>query len=64
MTKKTFFDIYFFSFPVAGPRRLRFRVMGPDKLHVFWKVPKGEYDGYRFIYTSLPGKNHDCVKGY
>ncbi|KAF5901087.1 collagen alpha-1(XIV) chain isoform X1, partial [Clarias magur] len=39
---------------VAGPRKLRFKVIGPDKLHVLWKEPKGEYDGYRFIYTSLP----------
>ncbi|TTF41799.1 Collagen alpha-1(XIV) chain [Bagarius yarrelli] len=39
---------------IPGPRRLRFKVMGPDKLHVLWKEPKGEYDGYRFIYSSVP----------
>ncbi|GAA6087691.1 collagen alpha-1(XIV) chain isoform X1 [Tachysurus ichikawai] len=39
---------------IAGPRRLRFKVMGPGKLHVLWKEPKGEYDGYRFIYSSEP----------
>ncbi|XP_067305122.1 collagen alpha-1(XIV) chain isoform X5 [Pseudorasbora parva] len=43
------------SAQVPAPRRLRFRVLSAGKLLVSWKEPKGEYDGYKFIYNSEPG---------
>uniref|UniRef100_A0A8K9UJ14 Collagen type XIV alpha 1 chain n=1 Tax=Oncorhynchus mykiss TaxID=8022 RepID=A0A8K9UJ14_ONCMY len=46
-----------------APRRLRFKVLGTSKLHVSWKEPKGNVDGYRVLYQSEPGKssNHLSV---
>ncbi|XP_063041609.1 collagen alpha-1(XIV) chain-like [Engraulis encrasicolus] len=47
------------SLPVQGqvssPRRLRFKVLGTDKLSVSWKEPKGDFDGYRVIYGPESG---------
>ncbi|XP_076016833.1 collagen alpha-1(XIV) chain, partial [Genypterus blacodes] len=43
---------------VAAPRRLRFKVIGSNKLHISWKEPKGEFDSYRFTYSSLPDGFH------
>ncbi|KAM6909847.1 collagen alpha-1(XIV) chain-like [Xenentodon cancila] len=40
---------------VPAPRRLRFKVLSSSKLLVSWKEPKGDVDGYLFIYNSLPG---------
>uniref|UniRef100_A0A8C0YF80 Collagen type XIV alpha 1 chain n=1 Tax=Cyprinus carpio carpio TaxID=630221 RepID=A0A8C0YF80_CYPCA len=35
--------------------RLRFKVLSAGRLLVSWKEPKGEYDGYKFIYNNEPG---------
>ncbi|KAJ8353811.1 hypothetical protein SKAU_G00213780 [Synaphobranchus kaupii] len=40
---------------VPNPRRLRYKVVGQSKLLVAWKEPRGDFEGYRFIYTSEPG---------
>ncbi|KAJ8273127.1 hypothetical protein GJAV_G00097750 [Gymnothorax javanicus] len=40
---------------VSSPRRLRFKVLGSDKLLVSWKEPKGDFESYRFIYNTEPG---------
>ncbi|XP_028326880.1 collagen alpha-1(XIV) chain isoform X2 [Gouania willdenowi] len=40
---------------VPAPRRLRLKVMSPNKLLVSWKEPKGDFDSYLFLYNSLPG---------
>ncbi|KAJ8268333.1 hypothetical protein COCON_G00135050 [Conger conger] len=40
---------------VSSPRRLRFKVLGSDKLHVSWKEPRGDFESYRFIYNTEPG---------
>ncbi|XP_049336161.1 collagen alpha-1(XIV) chain isoform X2 [Astyanax mexicanus] len=40
---------------IAAPRKLRFKVLGSSQLHVSWKEPKGEIDGYRLMYSSDPG---------
>ncbi|XP_057195961.1 collagen alpha-1(XIV) chain isoform X2 [Triplophysa rosa] len=42
------------SAQVPAPRRLRFKVISAGKLLVSWKEPKGQYDGYKFIYNSEP----------
>uniref|UniRef100_A0A8C7DFL3 Collagen type XIV alpha 1 chain n=1 Tax=Oncorhynchus kisutch TaxID=8019 RepID=A0A8C7DFL3_ONCKI len=41
---------------VATPRRLRFKVLSATQLHVSWKEPKGEFESYRFIYSTKSGK--------
>ncbi|XP_052003748.1 collagen alpha-1(XIV) chain-like isoform X4 [Xyrauchen texanus] len=43
------------SAQVPAPRRLRFKVLSAGMLLVSWREPKGEYDGYKFIYNSEPG---------
>uniref|UniRef100_A0A674AGB9 Collagen type XIV alpha 1 chain n=2 Tax=Salmo TaxID=8028 RepID=A0A674AGB9_SALTR len=48
--------VYCCSVSVPAPRRLRFKVLGTSKLHVSWKEPKGNVDGYRVLYHSEPGK--------
>ncbi|CAL8355922.1 unnamed protein product [Arctogadus glacialis] len=40
---------------VPSPRRLRFKVINSDKLHILWKEPKGAFDKYKFLYNYLPG---------
>lgn len=40
---------------VPAPRRLRFNLLSPSKLLVFWKEPKGDFDSYLFLYNSTPG---------
>ncbi|XP_055732321.1 collagen alpha-1(XIV) chain isoform X2 [Salvelinus fontinalis] len=37
---------------VATPRRLRFKVLSATQLHVSWKEPKGDFESYRFIYST------------
>lgn len=56
-------DIYYFKLfillllcPVSSPRRFRAKVLSPTQLQVSWKEPKGEFEGYNVIYTTLPGK--------
>uniref|UniRef100_A0AAY4BGA7 Collagen alpha-1(XIV) chain n=1 Tax=Denticeps clupeoides TaxID=299321 RepID=A0AAY4BGA7_9TELE len=39
--------------------KLRFKVQGTDKLSVSWKEPKGNFESYRFIYNTEPGKVND-----
>uniref|UniRef100_A0A8C7DHE3 Collagen type XIV alpha 1 chain n=1 Tax=Oncorhynchus kisutch TaxID=8019 RepID=A0A8C7DHE3_ONCKI len=51
---KTVFSVYFCL--VATPRRLRFKVLSATQLHVSWKEPKGEFESYRFIYSTKSGK--------
>lgn len=46
----------FNCFSVPAPRRLRFKVLSPDKLLVTWKEPKGDFDSYLFLYNSIPGR--------
>uniref|UniRef100_A0A8K9UZ06 Collagen, type XIV, alpha 1b n=1 Tax=Oncorhynchus mykiss TaxID=8022 RepID=A0A8K9UZ06_ONCMY len=41
---------------IATPRRLRFKVLSATQLHVSWKEPKGEFESYRFIYSTQSGK--------
>ncbi|KTG38706.1 hypothetical protein cypCar_00013728, partial [Cyprinus carpio] len=43
------------SAQVPAPRRLRFKVLSAGRLLVSWKEPKGDYEGYKFIYNSEPG---------
>ncbi|XP_024122784.1 collagen alpha-1(XIV) chain isoform X3 [Oryzias melastigma] len=40
---------------VPAPRRLRFKVLSSSKLLVSWREPKGDIDGYLFLYHSKPG---------
>ncbi|XP_061675053.1 collagen alpha-1(XIV) chain isoform X5 [Syngnathoides biaculeatus] len=40
---------------IAAPRRLRFKVLKPNKLLVSWREPKGDFDSYLFLYKTLPG---------
>ncbi|CAL8337022.1 unnamed protein product, partial [Gadus morhua 'NCC'] len=40
---------------VPSPRRLRFKVINSNKLHILWKEPKGAFDKYKFLYNYLPG---------
>uniref|UniRef100_A0A6Q2Y7T8 Collagen, type XIV, alpha 1b n=1 Tax=Esox lucius TaxID=8010 RepID=A0A6Q2Y7T8_ESOLU len=49
--------IYFVSFLclVATPRKLRFKVLSTSQLHVSWKEPKGDFESYRFIYSTQSG---------
>jgi len=44
------------SLLVPSPRRLRFKVINSNKLHIFWKEPKGAFDKYTFRYNYIPGK--------
>uniref|UniRef100_A0A3P9AC65 Fibronectin type-III domain-containing protein n=1 Tax=Esox lucius TaxID=8010 RepID=A0A3P9AC65_ESOLU len=37
---------------VATPRKLRFKVLSTSQLHVSWKEPKGDFESYRFIYST------------
>ncbi|XP_077577231.1 collagen alpha-1(XIV) chain isoform X2 [Stigmatopora nigra] len=40
---------------VPAPKRLRFKVLKPNNLLVSWKEPKGNFDSYLFLYSSMPG---------
>ncbi|XP_031429590.1 collagen alpha-1(XIV) chain isoform X2 [Clupea harengus] len=40
---------------VPAPRRLRFKLLSSGGLTVTWKEPKGDYDGYRFVYDNVKG---------
>nr|XP_019946701.1 PREDICTED: collagen alpha-1(XIV) chain [Paralichthys olivaceus] len=40
---------------VPAPRRLRFKVLSSSKLLVSWREPKGDFDSYLFLYSSIPG---------
>lgn len=44
-------------YPVSSPRRFRAKVLSPSQLQVSWKEPKGEFEGYSVIYSTLPGKS-------
>lgn len=46
----------FYFEPVSSPRRIRFKVLGTDKLSVSWKEPKGDFDSYKLIYNTESGK--------
>uniref|UniRef100_A0A674D5U0 Collagen type XIV alpha 1 chain n=1 Tax=Salmo trutta TaxID=8032 RepID=A0A674D5U0_SALTR len=48
------------SFMLATPRRLRFKVLSATQLHVSWKEPKGDFESYRFIYSTQSGKVQQC----
>lgn len=43
-------------FPVSSPRRFRAKVLSPNQLQVSWKEPKGEFEGYRVLYSAEPGE--------
>uniref|UniRef100_A0A8C7KJB8 Collagen type XIV alpha 1 chain n=1 Tax=Oncorhynchus kisutch TaxID=8019 RepID=A0A8C7KJB8_ONCKI len=45
---------------VATPRRLRFKVLSATQLHVSWKEPKGDFESFRFIYSTQSGKVQQC----
>uniref|UniRef100_A0A4W5KNV8 Collagen type XIV alpha 1 chain n=1 Tax=Hucho hucho TaxID=62062 RepID=A0A4W5KNV8_9TELE len=51
---KTVFSVFFCL--VATPQRLRFKVLSATQLHVSWKEPKGDFESYRFIYSTQSGK--------
>uniref|UniRef100_A0AAY5K227 Collagen, type XIV, alpha 1b n=1 Tax=Esox lucius TaxID=8010 RepID=A0AAY5K227_ESOLU len=40
---------------IATPRKLRFKVLSTSQLHVSWKEPKGDFESYRFIYSTQSG---------
>uniref|UniRef100_A0A672ZDR0 Collagen, type XIV, alpha 1a n=1 Tax=Sphaeramia orbicularis TaxID=375764 RepID=A0A672ZDR0_9TELE len=42
---------------VPAPRRLRFKVLSSDKLLISWREPKGDFDSYLFLYSSIPGES-------
>ncbi|XP_051948609.1 collagen alpha-1(XIV) chain [Xyrauchen texanus] len=47
---------------VSTPRRLRFKESGPSTLSVTWKEPKGQFDGYRLVYsTDAGGAEHELL---
>ncbi|XP_030268381.1 collagen alpha-1(XIV) chain isoform X3 [Sparus aurata] len=39
---------------VSSPRRFRAKVLSSNKLHVSWKEPKGAFESYKVVYTTLP----------
>uniref|UniRef100_A0A8C7KKQ4 Collagen type XIV alpha 1 chain n=1 Tax=Oncorhynchus kisutch TaxID=8019 RepID=A0A8C7KKQ4_ONCKI len=45
---------------IATPRRLRFKVLSATQLHVSWKEPKGDFESFRFIYSTQSGKVQQC----
>uniref|UniRef100_A0A3B4UGD6 Fibronectin type-III domain-containing protein n=1 Tax=Seriola dumerili TaxID=41447 RepID=A0A3B4UGD6_SERDU len=47
---------------VSSPRRFRAKVLSPTKLQVLWKEPKGEFEGYKVIYTTQPGGQQEVVQ--
>ncbi|XP_062385579.1 collagen alpha-1(XIV) chain isoform X1 [Sardina pilchardus] len=53
-------SVWLVPLPVQGqvpsPRRLRFKVLGTDKLSVSWKEPKGDIEGYKLFYNTESGK--------
>lgn len=52
-------SVLLFLAPVSSPRRFRAKVLSPTKLHVSWKEPKGEFESYKVIYATVPGKSRD-----
>uniref|UniRef100_A0A672ZC18 Collagen, type XIV, alpha 1a n=1 Tax=Sphaeramia orbicularis TaxID=375764 RepID=A0A672ZC18_9TELE len=42
---------------IPAPRRLRFKVLSSDKLLISWREPKGDFDSYLFLYSSIPGES-------
>uniref|UniRef100_A0A3B3QVM7 Collagen type XIV alpha 1 chain n=1 Tax=Paramormyrops kingsleyae TaxID=1676925 RepID=A0A3B3QVM7_9TELE len=48
--------LLFFMFPtlVSPPRKLRYTLLSFDKLLVSWKEPRGDFDGYMFVYNAHP----------
>uniref|UniRef100_A0A4W5L525 Collagen type XIV alpha 1 chain n=1 Tax=Hucho hucho TaxID=62062 RepID=A0A4W5L525_9TELE len=54
---KTVFSVFFCL--VATPQRLRFKVLSATQLHVSWKEPKGDFESYRFIYSTQSGKENE-----
>ncbi|MEQ2232185.1 hypothetical protein ILYODFUR_008577, partial [Ilyodon furcidens] len=46
----------------SSPRRFRVKVLGQDKLEVSWKEPKGDFEGYKVIYTTRPGGQQKGVE--
>ncbi|XP_028298579.1 secretagogin-like [Gouania willdenowi] len=46
---------------VLSPRRFRVKLVSPDKLHVSWKEPKGEFESYRVVYSTKPGGERRSV---
>lgn len=52
--------IFLYLCPVSSPRRFRAKVVSPTKLQVLWKEPKGEFESYKVIYTTQPGKIQHC----
>lgn len=42
--------------PVSSPRRFRAKILSPTQLQVSWKEPKGEFESYKVVYATLPGK--------
>ncbi|XP_046715075.1 collagen alpha-1(XIV) chain-like isoform X3 [Silurus meridionalis] len=47
---------------VPAPRRLRYKELGSGMLGVSWKEPKGEFDSYRFIYSTGSGEREREVQ--
>uniref|UniRef100_A0A3B3QW68 Collagen type XIV alpha 1 chain n=1 Tax=Paramormyrops kingsleyae TaxID=1676925 RepID=A0A3B3QW68_9TELE len=39
---------------VSPPRKLRYTLLSFDKLLVSWKEPRGDFDGYMFVYNAHP----------
>ncbi|XP_030013398.1 collagen alpha-1(XIV) chain [Sphaeramia orbicularis] len=46
---------------VPAPRRLRFKVLSSDKLLISWREPKGDFDSYLFLYSSIPGVQREII---
>ena len=47
--------------PVPSPRRFRAKVLSPSQLQVWWKEPRGDFDGYSVIYAAVPGKSAELL---
>uniref|UniRef100_A0A8C4IQV2 Collagen alpha-1(XIV) chain n=1 Tax=Dicentrarchus labrax TaxID=13489 RepID=A0A8C4IQV2_DICLA len=54
--------VLLFLCPVSSPRRFRAKILSPTKLQVSWKEPKGEFESYKVIYTTQPGKQQKEVQ--
>ncbi|XP_055083772.1 collagen alpha-1(XIV) chain isoform X1 [Periophthalmus magnuspinnatus] len=44
-----------------APRRLKFKVLSPNKLLVTWKEPKGDFDSYLFTYSTSDGHQREIA---
>lgn len=62
---RVIYSVFFSLFcPVSSPRRFRAKILSPTRLHVSWKEPKGQFESYKVVYSTQPGKTlraHLCL---